>query len=460
MSVPGLLPAGARRFFIKIFLDRAGLWFTMLTGPLVAVNFGYCSVFEMSPGRIMLKVDDDPQRVGLCPRRLAQIGPHFQKYIDEAKLSGVLTLVARKGQLAYLDVRGTMDIESGKALAQDAIFRIYSMTKPVTSVAAMMLYEEGRFQLDDPISRYLPAFADARVYTGGSARKPETVAAERSITFRDLFTHTSGLTYGFMGTSPVDAMYRLNELDGGTTQLSTAEFMNRLAQMPLQFHPGTRWNYSMSTDVLGHLVEVISGMALDEFFRTRIFDPLGMIDTGFSIPARDADRLTTNYSRRKDGSLHVADAPKTSRYLKQRAFLSGGGGLASTAADYLRFSSMLLNKGELDGARLLGRKTVDYMTCNHLPSGGDLTSMGQPVFSETSYDGIGFGLGFSVMLDPAKAQVVGTPGEYAWGGMASTMFWVDPREEMIGMLLTQLMPSSSYPLRREMKVLSYQALTD
>lgn len=409
---------------------------------------------------MMLKVDTNPVGGGLCPDRLAKIGPHFQNYIDDGRLSGVLTLVARKGQLAYLDVRGKMNIESGADLRSDSIFRIYSMTKPVTSVAAMMLYEEGRFQLDDPISRFLPAFAGARVFTGGTARKPETIAAERPITFRDLFTHTSGLTYGFMGASPVDAMYRLNGLDGGVTELSTADFMNKLAEMPLQFQPGSRWNYSMSTDVLGHLVEVISGQPLDEFFRTRIFDPLGMPDTGFSVAPEHAARLTANYSKRKDGSLQLADAPAASRYLRQRAFLSGGGGLASTAADYLRFSSMLLNKGELDGVRLLGRKTVEYMTCNHLPSGGDLTSMGQPVFSETSYNGIGFGLGFSVMLDPSRAQVMGTAGEYAWGGMASTMFWIDPQEELIGMLLTQLMPSSSYPLRREMKVLTYQALID
>ncbi len=404
--------------------------------------------------------DRAPETVGLCTDRLRHIDRHFQAYLEDGKLAGFVTLVARKGQVAHLAAHGVMDIESARPMQTDSIFRIYSMTKPITSVAAMMLYEEGRFQLDDPISRYLPAFAGAKVYTGGSARKPETVAAERPVSFRDLFTHTSGLTYGFMGTSPVDAMYRLNELDGGATELSTAEFMNRLAEMPLQFHPGTRWNYSMSTDVLGHLVEVISRQSLDEFFRTRIFEPLGMPDTGFTVPAAKVDRFTANYSKRKDTNLFVADAPKTSRYLKARKFLSGGGGLVSTAADYLRFCSMLQNKGELDGVRLLGRKTVEYMTLNHLPSGGDLTSMGQAVFSETSYDGIGFGLGFSVMLDPAKAQVIGTPGEYAWGGMASTMFWIDPREELIGMLLTQLMPSSSYPLRREMKVLTYQALID
>lgn len=406
------------------------------------------------------RVNNDPERVGLCARRLSRIGPHFQKYIDDGKLAGVVSLVARRGQLAYFDARGKMDVETGRALQADAIFRIYSMTKPITSVAAMMLYEEGRYQLDDPIGRYLPAFSDMQVFSGGTARKPQTVAAERPITFRDLFTHTSGLTYGFMGASPVDAMYRLNELDSGTTKLSLEAFMRELAKMPLQFQPGARWNYSMSTDVLGHLVEVISGMPLDEFFRSRIFGPLGMTDTSFTVPAGKADRLTSNYSKTKDGGLKVADAGPTSRYLSPRPFLSGGGGLASTAADYLRFTTMLLNKGELDGARLLGRKTVEYMTRNHLPSGGDLTSMGQPVFSETSYDGIGFGLGFSVMLDPSRAQVIGTPGEYAWGGMASTMFWNDPQEEMTGMLLTQLMPSSSYPLRREMKVLSYQALID
>lgn len=405
-------------------------------------------------------IDTAPEKIGFSAERLRRIDTHFMTYLDAGKLAGFVALVARKGQIAHLSAHGFMDMAARRPIQTDSIFRIYSMTKPVTSVAAMMLYEEGRFQLDDPISRYLPAFAESRVFVGGTARKPQTVVAERPITFRDLFTHTAGLTYGFMGTSPVDAMYRLNELDSATTDLSTADFIRKLAEMPLLSQPGAEWNYSMATDVLGHLVEVMSGQTLAEFFDTRIFQPLGMTETGFSVPPDRVGRLTTNYSKRKDNTLMVADAPETSRYLKVRPFLSGGGGLVSTAADYFRFCSMLLNRGELDGVRLLGRKTVDYMTLNHLPSGGDLTSMGQPVFSETSYDGIGFGLGFSVMLDPAKAQVIGTPGEYAWGGMASTMFWIDPQEELIGILLTQLMPSSSYPLRREMKVLSYQALID
>lgn len=397
---------------------------------------------------------------GLCQDRLARIPAHFQHYVDAGKLAGLVTLVARRGEVAHLSAIGQMDLEAAKPMREDAIFRIYSMTKPVTSVAIMMLYEEGCFQLDDPVSAFMPAFENMEVFVGGTSRAPETVPAERDITFRDLLTHTSGLTYSFMGSSPVDAMYRREKLEGATSPYSTQETIEKLGALPLQFQPGSRWNYSMSTDVLGHAVEVISGKPLDVFLRERIFDPLAMNDTGFMVERGKIDRLTANYSKRKDGSLLLADPPGESRYLNEPVFLSGGGGLASTVADYLRFCQMLLNKGELDGERLLGRKTVEYMTLNHLPSGGDLTSMGQAVFSETSYDGIGFGLGFSVMLDPARAQVIGTPGEYAWGGAASTMFWIDPGEEMIGMLLTQLMPSSAYPLRREMKTLAYQSIIE
>ncbi|HCO91648.1 MAG TPA: serine hydrolase [Alphaproteobacteria bacterium] len=397
---------------------------------------------------------------GMSAERLARIPAHFQRYVDEGKLAGLVTLVHRHGETAQLSAIGKMDVEAGTPMREDAIFRIYSMTKPITSVAIMMLYEEGHFQLDDPISAFLPAFANMEVFVGGTMRAPETVPAERDITFRDLLTHTSGLTYSFMGSSPVDAMYRRERLEGATSPYSTQQTIEKLAALPLQFQPGARWNYSMATDVLGHLVEVISGQTLDRFFAEHILDPLGMHDTAFQVPRDKIARLTANYSRRKDGSLMLADPPGESRYLDTPVFLSGGGGLASTAADYLRFCRMLLNKGELEGERLLGRKTVDYMTLNHLPSGGDLTSMGQAVFSETSYDGIGFGLGFSVMLDPARAQVIGTAGEYAWGGAASTMFWIDPAEDMVGILLTQLMPSSAYPLRREMKTLAYQAIID
>jgi CubicO group peptidase (beta-lactamase class C family) len=246
----------------------------------------------------------------------------------------------------------------------------------------------------------------------------------------------------------------------GEPSVDLAEMVAKLSELPLQFSPGTRWNYSVSTDVCGRLVEILSGQPLDRFLASRLFEPLGMVDTGFMVSEGQADRLAACYARTPGDGLAAVDPPATSSYRTMPTFLSGGGGLVSTAADYLRFTLMLLHGGELDGARVLGRKTVEYMTINHLPTGGDLASMGQRVFSETTYEGIGFGLGFSVMLDPARAAVIGSAGEYAWGGAASTMFWVDPREELVGLLLTQLLPSSSYPLRREMKALTYQALID
>jgi CubicO group peptidase (beta-lactamase class C family) len=271
-----------------------------------------------------------------------------------------------------------------------------------------------------------------------------------------------------MGRHPVDALYRRRGVEGravlgpteGAPSVDLAEMIAKLAELPLQFSPGTRWNYSVSTDVCGRLVEVMSGQPLDRFLASRVFEPLGMVDTGFTVAPEQADRLAAGYAVTAADKLALVDPPETSSYLSAPTFFSGGGGLVSTASDYLRFALALLNGGELDGVRVLGRKTVGYMTTNHLPTGGDLASMGQRVFSETSYEGIGFGLGFSVMLDPARAAVIGSVGEYAWGGAASTMFWVDPREELVGLLLAQLIPSSTYPLRREMKALTYQALID
>jgi CubicO group peptidase (beta-lactamase class C family) len=416
-----------------------------------------------------LAVVDKPEDLGLSTDRLARIGPFFEdRYVRTGRLPGVLTAVARRGQLAHLSCSGPRDVATGAPLALDTIFRIYSMTKPIASVALMTLYEEGRFQLDDPVSRFIPEFADLRVWDDGTPLAFRTTYPERPMQVRDLLTHTSGLTYGFMGRHPVDALYRRIGVEGravlapmeGEPSLDLAEMVARLAELPLQFSPGTRWNYSVSTDVCGRLVELLSGEPLDRFLASRLFEPLGMVDTGFMVTDEQADRLAACYSRTPGDGLAVVDSAATSSYRTMPTFLSGGGGLVSTAADYLRFALMLLNGGELDGARVLGRKTVEYMTINHLPTGGDLASMGQRVFSETTYEGIGFGLGFSVMLDPARAAVVGSAGEYAWGGAASTMFWVDPREELVGLLLTQLLPSSSYPLRREMKALTYQALID
>jgi CubicO group peptidase (beta-lactamase class C family) len=398
-----------------------------------------------------------PEDLGLSAPRLVKIDLMTQKYIDESKLPGTITLVARRGKIAHFECQGRMDIEADKMVSEDTIFRIYSMTKPITSVALMMLYEDGHFQLDDPVSRFIPAFETMEVFMSGNKEEYKTQPADRQITIRDLLTHTSGLTYGFMRTSVVDALYR----DKGVEESKTlAEMVSKLTELPLLFTPGSRWSYSVATDVCGYLVELISGEPFDQFLQEQIFKPLGMTDTGFSVPENKVHRLAANYERTADNGLQLTDSPETSRYIRDVTYFSGGSGLVSTARDYLRFAQMLLNKGELEGERVLGRKTVELMTSNHLPNNGDLTSMGQPVFSETPYDGIGFGLGFSVMLDPATAHILGTPGEFAWGGAASTYFWVDPGEQLIAILLTQLMPSSSYPIRREFRVLAYQSIVE
>ncbi|HSL56530.1 MAG TPA: serine hydrolase domain-containing protein [Acidimicrobiales bacterium] len=403
----------------------------------------------------------DPGEVGLDADRLARIGPYFaEHYVDAGLLAGVLTVVARGGEVAHVATSGHRDREAGAPMTTDTVFRIYSMTKPVTSVVLMSLYEEGRFQLDDPVSRFLPGFADLRVWDDGTPLAYTTRYPERPMTMRDLFTHTSGLTYGFMGRHPLDALYRRRGIGELERRGTLAAMVDQLAELPLLFSPGTRWSYSVATDVLGAVAEVITGTPFDELCRARVFEPLGLRHTGFHVAESDVERFAACYAKGPDGAAVLSDAPATSPYLEAPSLLSGGGGLVSTAADYLRFCQMLLGGGAVDGVRILGRKTVELMTSNHLPTGGDLASMGQRVFSETSYEGIGFGLGFSVMLDPARAQVVGSVGEYSWGGAASTMFWIDPAEDLVGILLTQLLPSSAWPLRRQMKVLTYAALVD
>ena len=400
-----------------------------------------------------------PEQVGLSAARLDRVRTWMHQWVDSGKLAGMVTCVMRKGQLAFAEVYGKADVARDKPMRPDTIFRIYSMTKPLTSTAIMMLYEEGRFQLDDPISKFIPAFANPRVYVGGSRGKMETVPAEREINFRDLLTHTSGLTYGFMESTPVDAAYRAKDgVDFQTADTSLKQVVEKLATIPLIAQPGKAWNYSVATDVLGYLVEVISGQPFEKYLKEKVIDPLRMIDTDFHVPKEKHDRFAANYSAGPGDKLDLLDDPAKSRYLAPRKVNSGGGGLVSTAADYLRFCQFMLNKGELDGVRLLGRKTVELMTMNHL--NGDMADMGTPRFSESTYTGIGFGLGFSVMIDPAKAYIAGTPGEFAWGGAASTAFWIDPAEDMAVVLLTQLMPSSTYPIRRELRVLTYQAIVD
>ena len=403
-----------------------------------------------------MQIDTRPEDVGLSSPRLARITHWMRRWVDSGRLPGLLVAVVRDDRLAWLETYGWRDVEAGRPVEPDTLYRIYSMTKPITTVAALMLYEEGHFQLDDPVAKFVPAFAGTRVFDGGDAESFTTVPLARPITVHDLMVHTSGLTYGFQHEHAVDALYRGRGVEFNANVGPLTDLVEATAAQPLVFQPGTRWNYSVSTDVLGRLVETWSGVALDTFFDERIFRPLGMFDTGFHVREGQAHRLASNYVRADDGRLRLADSAAESRFLEPAITLSGGGGLVSTAADYLRFMRMLRGGGTLEGTRLLGRKSVELMTMNHLP--GDLADMGRPRFAEMPFAGIGFGLGVSVLLDPAKARILGSPGEYAWGGMASTAFWVDPAEDMMVLLLTQLMPSSAWPIRRELRVLTYQAL--
>ena len=397
-----------------------------------------------------------PEHAGFSSPRLRKIDGWMDRLVEDGRLAGLSVLVSRRGQLAYERHAGFADMERGLSMGPDSILRIYSMTKPLTSAAILMLYEDGLFQLDDPISGVLPCFKEMRVYAG-EGREP--VPAERPITYRDLLTHTAGLTYGFMNATPVDAMYRDQDVDFQTSDRTLAEVVEHVATLPLLAQPGSAWNYSIATDVLGHLVAVLSGQDFAQFLHDRVIAPLGMADTAFHVAPDKLGRFAANYARGEDGRAVLLDDPAISRFAKPpRAIASGGGGLVGTGRDYMRFCRMMLNRGTLDGERLLGRKTVELMTANHL--GGDMASMGQARFSESNYEGIGFGLGFSVMLDPARAQILGSPGEYAWGGAASTAFWIDPAEDMAAVMMTQLTPSSTYPIRRELRVLTYQALVD
>lgn len=383
----------------------------------------------------------------------------MQSYVDQNKLAGLIAMVARCGKVVYFERFGMMDLEAAKPMQFDTIFRIYSMTKPITSVALMMLYEEGLFQLNDPVSKFIPEFANVKVFAGAAeegadSKHPfELTELEREITILDLLTHTAGLTYDFLEDSPVDAIYL--EADLHRPDRTLEEVIHKIVKLPLVHQPGTAWRYSMATDVLGYLIEVISGMSLDVFLEQKILKPLGMEDTGFYVPEAKLGRLAATYSPTENGGIELLDAPATSHYSKPPRFLSGGIGLVSTASDYMRFAQMLLNGGELDGVRLLGRKTIELMTINHLPDELIPIQLGPHTLH-----GCGFGLGFRVLVDVAQAGRLASEGEFGWGGAASTSFFVDPKEELIGLLLTQLMPSRYYPIRDEFKVLVYQALID
>ncbi len=405
-----------------------------------------------------MEVHSEPEKLGLSPTRLARVKTWMQGYIDEGKLAGATTLVARHGKVVFCETVGYGDLEKKTPLARDSILRFYSMTKPITAVAVMMLYEQGLFQLDDPLSAFIPAFTDMEVYRSGPLDNPVTEPATRPITIQHLMTHTSGLTYGVENEGGVPELYIKHHTDFNPGDGPLAAVVDRLAALPLEFQPGSRWEYSVAFDVLGRLVEVVSGKSLDTYLKENIFEPLGMNDTGFFVPESKLDRFVSLYQCTPEYSLSLLESAENSPLTGDVQTLSGGGGLVSTLKDYFYFTEMLRRKGALNGRRLLGRKSVELMTCNHMP--GDLADMGQPTFCETTYEGIGFGLGMSVMIDPAKAKILGTPGEFAWGGYASTAFWVDPVEDLTVIFLTQLIPSGAYPIRRELRVLTYQALVD
>jgi CubicO group peptidase (beta-lactamase class C family) len=413
----------------------------------------------MTTQETALHPDADPAELGLDADRLRRIDRHFERYVEDGRLPGYLAVVARDGRIAHVASAGRRDLETGAPVELDTLWRIYSMTKPVTTVAAMMLWEDGAFELKDPVERFIPAFADARVYVRGSAQKPFTVPPVEPVRIWHLMTHTSGLTYGFHHTHAVDEAYRAAGFEWTTPPgMDLAACCERWARLPLAFQPGTEWLYSVATDVLGRVVEVVSGQSLDEFLAERIFGPLAMTDTGFFAAPEDHHRLSALY----------APDPRTGRAtrfdqmgdaaLKPPDALSGGGGLVSTAGDYHRFAQMLLGGGALDGVSLLGPRTVRYMTRNHLPGGADLKAFGRPLFAETTFEGVGFGLGFSVVEDPVAGKSPASPGEFGWGGAASTAFWVDPVERLTVLFFTQLLPSSTHPIRPQLHQLVHQAI--
>ncbi len=387
-----------------------------------------------------------PQEVGMSAEGLARIGPAMEAYVDDGRLPGIVTMVARRGHVVHWSALGFRDLEAGDPLAPDDILRIFSMTKPITSVAVMMLAEEGLISLDDPISAHIPAFGRSEVLTD----EGERVAVERPITVEHLLTHTSGLTYGFFGDTPVDRLYREANFFGEAQGLD--DFATRAGQMPLLAHPGEVWNYGVSTDLLGRLVEVVSGQPFDSFVRGRITDPLGMEDTAFFVTPEKRDRFMANYALIGD-ALQVTDSPVDGRFTREPLWLSGGGGLTSTPSDYIRFAQMLLQDGELDGVRLLQAETVQNMRRNHLPEG--LTPISLGTFLSPGY---GFGLGFALLVDADNTPEPDTNGVFRWAGAANTFFWIDPEEELVGMVWTQVNPFGLYPIEREFQTLVYDAI--
>ena len=405
-----------------------------------------------------------PARTGLSTERLQRITDHLNRnYIEPGKIAGCQTLVARHGEVAYFESLGSIDLERDKPMREDTIFRIYSMTKPITSIALMMLYERGLFQLNDPVSRVIPEWRDHQVWVSGAGAAMETRPPKRPMTFRHVLSHTAGLTYGgglpvAETPHPVDAVYQEVGVRRGEGE-TLRTFVEKLAKVPLRYDPGERWQYSLATDVCGYLVEALSGKPFDQYLQEEIFDPLGMKDTSFSVAPEKVDRFAANYRRTPAKTLELIDDPTASTYLRQPTFLSGGGGLTGTTADYFRFCEMLRRGGELDGVRILGPRTIKLMTKNHLAGGRDLTQMALGAFSETANEGVGFGLGFAMTLSEVETGALGE-GDYYWGGAASTIFWVDAAEDLAAIFMTQLMPSATFNFRGQLKNIIYSAIVD
>lgn len=428
----------------------------MKTRSFIIYILVICSISFRVFGQLLPQAN--PEDAGFSSSRLDRIKPVLHKYVDDKKLPGLISMVARKGKLVHLHSYGVMDLETKKPMQPNSIFRIYSMTKPVISVAVMMLYEQGYFQLSDPVSKYIPEFSDLKVYEKGPDGENTLVPLKKSekkknekkkyvtMTIKHLLTHTSGLTYGYSGIAYVDSLYKEVDIFDKNKRMTLKEFVQKLGKIPLLHHPGEKWVYSFSTDVLGYLIEVVSQQPLDDFLRENIFIPLGMKDTGFQVPSNSLDRFVSCYTVMKDGSLVVQDQPQDSPYANPVTFFSGGAGLVSTVIDYMRFSQMLLNKGQLDGIRILGRKTVEYMTLNHL-----------------KYDfepGLGFGLGFYVITDVTELNRISSKETYGWEGVANTFFFIDPEEELIGLLFIQYFAEKEYPVYSDFRTAIYQALID
>ncbi|MGW3100769.1 serine hydrolase domain-containing protein [Streptomyces sp. NPDC001100] len=405
-----------------------------------------------------LRQEVDPDEVGLDHKALDRLDQHFAHYVDVERLPGFLVSVARGGRVAHLTAHGHRDVAAGQPVTPDTLYRIYSMTKPVTAVAALLLMEEGKLSLDDPVADHLPAFADMRVYDSGSGADLKTRPVEQPMLVRHLMTHTSGLTFAFYHSHPVDALYREAGLESSVPAgANLAETMDVYASLPLQFEPGTQWNYSVSSNVLGRIVEVVSGQRLDEFFAERIFRPLGMPDAGFQVPDEKADRLAELYGDAEGGGIEpILGLPLRGG---RPRFLSGSGGLAASPYDVHRFAEFLRRRGELDGVRLLAPETVDLMASNHLPGGADMRAFGSPSHQEPGNDGIGFGLSVSVVVDPERTQAPAGLGTFGWSGVATTTFWVDPSRDLTVQFMTQLRPKSSLKIMPELKHLVHEAVT-